>query len=50
LRTLSPRSTLERGYAIVRARGEIVRSAGAVKAGDRLEVEVADGRLGAKVE
>jgi len=50
LRTLSPRSTLERGYAIVRARGEILRSAGAVSAGDRLEVEVADGRLGAKVE
>ena len=50
LRTLSPRSTLERGYAIVRARGEILRSTGAVGTGDRLEVEVADGKLGAKVE
>jgi exodeoxyribonuclease VII large subunit len=50
LRTLSPRSTLERGYAIVRARGEILRSASAVSTGDRLEVEVADGSVGAKVE
>ena len=50
LRTLSPRSTLERGYAIVRTRGEILRSVGAVGTGDRLDVEVADGRIGAKVE
>lgn len=50
LRTLSPRSTLDRGYAIVRARGEILRSASAVSTGDRLEVEVADGSIGAKVE
>lgn len=50
LRTLSPRSTLDRGYAIVRARGEILRSASAVSTGDRLEIEVADGSVGAKVE
>jgi exodeoxyribonuclease VII large subunit len=50
LRALSPRATLERGYAIVRAEEEIVRSASAVSVGDALEVEVADGRFGARVE
>jgi exodeoxyribonuclease VII large subunit len=50
LRTLSPRATLERGYAIVRMGEEIVRSKGAVTPGDPLEVEVADGRFGARVE
>jgi exodeoxyribonuclease VII large subunit len=50
LRALSPRATLERGYAIVRSEEEIVRSATAVSAGDALEVEVADGRFGARVE
>jgi len=50
LRALSPRATLDRGYAIVRAEDEIVRSANSVSAGDALEVEVADGRFGARVE
>src|SRR5438105_2196000 len=50
VRALSPRATLERGYAIVRAREEIVRSATAVVSGDALEVQVADGRFGARVE
>jgi exodeoxyribonuclease VII large subunit len=50
LRALSPRSTLERGYAIVRGRTGIVRSAAAVSAGERLDVEVADGRFGARVD
>jgi exodeoxyribonuclease VII large subunit len=50
LRTLSPSATLERGYAIVRAREEIVRSSSAVVPGDELEVQVADGRFGARVE
>jgi exodeoxyribonuclease VII large subunit len=50
LRALSPRATLQRGYAIVRARDEIVRSPGAVLAGDPIDVEVAEGRFGARVE
>jgi exodeoxyribonuclease VII large subunit len=50
LRALSPRATLERGYAIVRTHDEIVRTAGAVSSGDKVEVEVADGRFGARVE
>jgi exodeoxyribonuclease VII large subunit len=50
LRALSPRATLERGYAIVRARDEIVRSAEDVATGDEIAVEVADGQFGARVE
>jgi exodeoxyribonuclease VII large subunit len=50
LRALSPRSTLQRGYAIVRAESAIVRSSAQVTAGASLEVEVADGRFGARVE
>lgn len=50
LRALSPRATLERGYAIVRGAGGIVRSAAAVAAGDRVEVELAQGGFGALVE
>ncbi len=50
LRALSPRATLERGYAIVRARDAILRSATAVSTGERVEVELADGGFGAVVE
>jgi exodeoxyribonuclease VII large subunit len=50
LRALSPRATLERGYAIVRTGEDIVRSAAAVSVGERVEVEVSDGRFGARVE
>jgi len=50
LRTLSPRATLNRGYAIVRADETIVRSATSVESGERIEVEVGDGRFGAHVE
>jgi exodeoxyribonuclease VII large subunit len=50
LRALSPRATLERGYSIVRSGETIVRSAEEVTSGDAVEVEVADGRFGARVE
>jgi len=50
LRALSPHSTLERGYAIVRRDDAIVRTAATVDSGDRLEIEVADGRFGARAE
>ena len=50
LRALSPRATLQRGYAIVRIRDEIVRTPEAVSAGDPIDVEVAEGRFGARVE
>jgi exodeoxyribonuclease VII large subunit len=50
LRALSPHATLERGYAIVRAEGEIVRGADALAAGDRVDVELGRGGFGARVE
>src|SRR5207237_4269464 len=50
LRALSPRATLERGYAIVRTHDELVRTPEAVAAGDPIDVEVAEGRFGARVE
>jgi exodeoxyribonuclease VII large subunit len=50
LRALSPRATLERGYAIVRSRGSIVRTGVDVAAGDRIDVELGRGGFGARVE
>jgi exodeoxyribonuclease VII large subunit len=46
LRMLSPRATLERGYAIVRSGDELVREPPA--AGSAREVDVAGGRFGAR--
>jgi len=50
LRALSPRATLDRGYAIVRRRDELLRSAAAVTPGDPLAIELADGTIGARAE
>jgi exodeoxyribonuclease VII large subunit len=50
LRTLSPRATLDRGYAIVRSGGTVVRAAADVTHGDSIAVEVADGGFGATVD
>jgi exodeoxyribonuclease VII large subunit len=50
LRALSPQATLERGYAIVRANDAIVRSARGLDTGERVEVELAEGGFGARVE
>ena len=50
LRALSPRSTLERGYAIVRAGETIVRAPGQLAPGDAIDVQVAEGGFGARVE
>ena len=50
LQALSPRATLERGYAIVRADGAALRDAAAVGVGAALDVELASGSLGARVE
>jgi exodeoxyribonuclease VII large subunit len=51
LRALSPVATLERGYAVARlADGSIVRDPGQAGVGDVLEVVVARGTLGTRVE
>ena len=51
LRALSPQATLSRGYAIVRTEeGAVVRSAGALAPGRGVDVELAEGGFGARVE
>jgi exodeoxyribonuclease VII large subunit len=50
LRALSPRATLERGYAIARSGDAIVRSGRGLKPGERVDVELAVGGFGARVE
>jgi exodeoxyribonuclease VII large subunit len=46
-RTLSPQSTLDRGYAIVQAGGHVVKSADAAPDGTPLVITLADGALDA---
>jgi len=50
LRALSPRATLERGYAIVRSGAGIVRSSSELAPGDRVDVALAEGGFSAGVE
>jgi exodeoxyribonuclease VII large subunit len=50
LRALSPRATLARGYGIVRSEGAVVREAAALVPGGRVDVELAAGGFGARVE
>jgi exodeoxyribonuclease VII large subunit len=50
LRTLAPHATLERGYAIVRSGDAILRRGRDVEPGTRVEIELADGGFGARVE
>jgi exodeoxyribonuclease VII large subunit len=50
LRVLSPSSTLSRGYAIVRADDAIVRSSTQVGPGTRVDVQLAEGGFGARIE
>jgi exodeoxyribonuclease VII large subunit len=48
--TLSPQKTLARGYAIVRTDNAIVRSGAELEPGKSVDVELAEGGFGAKVE
>lgn len=50
LQALAPHATLARGYAIVRAGGTVLREASSVAPGAALEIELAAGGLGARVE
>ena len=49
LRTLSPLATLERGYAIVRYEGSVVRSAAVLAGGDEIDVRLSEGSVSATV-
>ena len=50
LAALSPKATLHRGYAIVRTDSHVVTSSADVVPGSRVEVELAEGAFGARVE
>jgi exodeoxyribonuclease VII large subunit len=50
LRALSPRATLERGYAIVRSQGAVVHSARTLTRDDRVAIDLAEGGFDARVE
>lgn len=50
LRVLSPQKTLDRGYAIVRTDAGLVGSKADVRPGRHVDVRVADGSFGARVE
>ena len=50
LRVLSPQATLERGYAIARSGGVVLRAAADIKLGERVDIQLAAGSLGARVE
>jgi exodeoxyribonuclease VII large subunit len=50
LRALAPQATLERGYAIARAGDRILRDSNGLEPDTRVEVELAEGGFGARVE
>lgn len=50
LQALSPLRVLDRGYALVLRDGAVVRDAAGVSAGDLLEIRLASGAIGARVE
>lgn len=47
--SLSPYQVLARGYAIARRGKQVLKTAADAKAGDRLEIQLTDGRLGCTV-
>ena len=50
LRSLSPQSTLERGYSVIRnATGDVIRDPKQLKSGDQLAIKVAKGETSATV-
>ena len=52
LNAVSPLATMQRGYVVLRTpeTGKVVTAVGEVRAGDRLEALLADGRLGLNVD
>jgi exodeoxyribonuclease VII large subunit len=50
LQAIAPAATLQRGYAIVWRNGRILRTASAATEDDRIDVDLASGSLGARVE
>jgi exodeoxyribonuclease VII large subunit len=49
LTVFDPAAALKRGYAIVKKGGAYIKSVGQVSAGDRLAIQLSDGKISAKV-
>jgi exodeoxyribonuclease VII large subunit len=49
LRSVDPKAVLNRGYAIVKSKNKILKNPNAVKIGDPLMIQLAEGNLDAKV-
>ncbi len=47
---LSPQATLERGYAIARVAAGVLRGVDELTIGERIDVQLAAGSVGARVE
>lgn len=50
LELINPQQVLKRGYAVVRQAGKVIRSSRSVKSGEVLDITLADGQIGAKVQ
>lgn len=50
LEALSPQAALRRGYAVVKHKGQTLRSISKVKTGDKLTITLADGQLTSEVQ
>ena len=50
LEILNPILTIKRGYSIARINGEVVKSVKNVKNGDKIDIEVVDGKIIAEVK
>ena len=50
LHVLSPQATLERGYAIARVAAGVLRRVDGIEIGERIDVQLAAGSIGARVE
>lgn len=50
LGALNPNTAFERGYAVLRSNGKVIKSVKQVKLGTKLEAQLVDGQITAKVE
>jgi exodeoxyribonuclease VII large subunit len=43
-----PKAALKRGYALVRRNGQLIKSVAQVSSGDKLSIELSDGKISAE--
>ena len=49
INALNPLAVLTRGFSVTEFNGKIAKSAGEVSVGDKIEIRLTDGKLGARV-